>query len=100
MQLLGRPYTNLAFKVPGAYKLVRHPLYLGWFLCFWATPTMSAAHLLFAVLTSLYILAAIRLEERDLVRAHPEYAEYRRQVPMLLPRIGSRAKADGGREAA
>ncbi|MHC5350045.1 methanethiol S-methyltransferase [Metapseudomonas furukawaii] len=100
LQLLGRPYTNLAFKVPGAYKLVRHPLYLGWFLCFWATPTMSAAHLLFAVLTSLYILAAIQLEERDLVRAHPEYAEYRRQVPMLLPRIGSRAKADGGREAA
>ncbi|MDE3736656.1 MULTISPECIES: methanethiol S-methyltransferase [Pseudomonas] len=100
LNLLGKPYTELEFKTPGAYKLVRHPLYLGWFLCFWATPTMSAAHLLFAVLTSIYILAAIQLEERDLLRAHPEYADYRRQVPMLLPRMGGRDKAEHDREAA
>ncbi|MNJ78042.1 hypothetical protein D3C77_756850 [compost metagenome] len=61
---------------------------------------MSAAHLLFAVLTSIYILAAIQLEERDLLRAHPEYADYRRQVPMLLPRMGGRDKAEHDREAA
>ncbi|MNP20787.1 hypothetical protein D3C76_1133770 [compost metagenome] len=100
LYLLGKPCTALEFKTPGAYKLVRHPLYLGWFLCFWATPTMTATHLLFAVLTSLYILAAIQLEERDLLREHPEYADYRRQVPMLLPRVGGRNKAEGGREAA
>ncbi|MCY1220997.1 hypothetical protein D3C81_2332300 [compost metagenome] len=61
---------------------------------------MSAAHLLFAVLTSIYILAAIQLEERDLLRAHPEYADYRSQVPMLLPRVGGREKAAADREAA
>lgn len=83
----GVAYTPLRFGTPGLYGLVRHPLYVGWFIVFWATPTMTAAHLLFAVGTTLYILAAIRWEERDLEAAHPEYAAYRRRVPMFLPRL-------------
>jgi protein-S-isoprenylcysteine O-methyltransferase Ste14 len=85
LQLVGRPYTQLSFGTPWLYRYVRHPLYVGWFMVFWATPHMSAAHLLFAVATTAYILIAIRLEERDLLEAHPEYAEYRRRVPMLIP---------------
>ena len=91
LQFRGRPYTFLPFKTPGPYRLVRHPLYAGWFFAFWCTPTMSAAHLVFALMTSAYILIAIRLEERDLVAAHPEYADYRRRVPMLVPRLGTHA---------
>jgi protein-S-isoprenylcysteine O-methyltransferase Ste14 len=83
----GGPYTPLRFTTPGPYRLIRHPLYIGWFTVFWAAPTMTAAHLLFAVGTTAYILAAIHWEERDLVAAHPEYAAYRRRVPMLLPRF-------------
>jgi protein-S-isoprenylcysteine O-methyltransferase Ste14 len=83
----GVPYTPLRFTTPGPYRLVRHPLYVGWLTAFWAAPTMTAAHLLFAVGTTVYILAAIRWEERDMVAAHPEYAAYRRRVPMLLPRL-------------
>lgn len=81
----GRPYTPLAFKTPAAYRVVRHPLYVGWLITFWATPTMTLSHLAFALGTTAYILAAIRWEERDLVSAHPEYETYRRQVPMLVP---------------
>jgi protein-S-isoprenylcysteine O-methyltransferase Ste14 len=84
----GATYTPLRFTTPGPYRLVRHPLYIGWITVFWAAPTMTAAHLLFAAGTTAYILAAIRWEERDLVAAHPEYAAYRRRVPMLLPRLG------------
>jgi protein-S-isoprenylcysteine O-methyltransferase Ste14 len=82
----GVPYTSLGFATPWPYRLVRHPLYVGWLTVFWAAPTMTAAHLLFAVGMTAYILAAIRWEERDLVAAHLEYAAYRRRVPMLLPR--------------
>ncbi|RRQ21500.1 methanethiol S-methyltransferase [Thiohalobacter thiocyanaticus] len=96
----GRPYSHLPFKTPWLYRHVRHPLYVGWFLAFWATPTMSLAHLLFALLTSAYILIAIRLEERDLVGFHPEYRGYRQRVPMLIPRLNRRpataALADRG----
>jgi protein-S-isoprenylcysteine O-methyltransferase Ste14 len=76
--LRGEPYRPLGFVTPGPYRLVRHPLYVGWLLAFWATPTMTAAHLLFAVMTTAYILIAIRFEERDLGEVYGEkYAEYR-----------------------
>ena len=81
----GQPYTPLHFGTPGPYRLVRHPLYVGWFFAFWMTPTMTLAHLVFAIATTAYILVAIQLEERDLVKYHPEYEDYRRRVPMLIP---------------
>jgi steroid 5-alpha reductase family enzyme len=87
LEFRGVPYTPLKFATPGPYRLVRHPLYVGWLLAFWAAPTMTAAHLLFALVTTAYILVAIRWEERDLVTFHPEYAAYRRRVGMLLPRL-------------
>jgi protein-S-isoprenylcysteine O-methyltransferase Ste14 len=88
LQLIGRPYTGLRFRTPALYKLVRHPLYVGWLMVFWFTPEMTAAHLLFAAGLTTYILIAIRYEERDLMQMHHEYAEYRRRVPMMVP-IGS-----------
>jgi methanethiol S-methyltransferase len=81
----GQPQSPLAFVTPAIYRFVRHPLYLGWFFAFWCTPTMTVTHFLFAVMTTAYILVAIQLEEHDLMRAHPEYADYRRRVPMLVP---------------
>ena len=78
-------YSHLKFKTPGLYKHVRHPLYVGWFIAFWATPTMTVAHFVFAIATAAYILIAIQLEERDLIKALGEYADYRRKVPMLVP---------------
>jgi protein-S-isoprenylcysteine O-methyltransferase Ste14 len=83
----GRPYTNPEFGTPGLYQLVRHPLYVGWLFTFWCTPAMTATHLLFALMTTAYILVAIRLEERDLEDLHPEYADYKRRTPMLVPRL-------------
>ncbi|MEJ2325436.1 MAG: isoprenylcysteine carboxylmethyltransferase family protein [Chromatiaceae bacterium] len=80
------------------FDLFGLPLYVGWFFAFWATPTMTSAHLVFALLATGYILIAIQLEERDLVRFHPEYAGYRRRVPMLIPRFGRRRS--GGTPAA
>jgi methanethiol S-methyltransferase len=86
LYLLGRPYTTLTFGTPGPYRLVRHPLYVGWLFAFWATPTMTLAHLLFSIATTAYILIAIQFEERDLVREHgDDYEAYRRSVPMLIP---------------
>ena len=86
LQLAGRPYTPLRFGTPGPYKLVRHPLYLGWFFAFWATPAMSVTHLVFALATTGYILIAIQLEERDLLTALGEdYRRYRERVPMIIP---------------
>ena len=89
LYLVGRPYTKLGFMTPGFYRYVRHPLYLGFLIGFWATPTMTVAHLVFAVTTTAYILVAIQLEEGDLVKALGNtYAEYRRQIPMLIPGLG------------
>jgi len=85
LQLVMKPYTHLPFRTPGPYRYVRHPLYVGWVTVFWSTSTMSLSHLVFAVMTTAYILVAIQLEERDLVDAHPEYRAYRDEVPMIVP---------------
>jgi len=85
LYLRGMPYTPLRFRTPALYRIVRHPLYVGWLLVFWSAPLMTVAHLVFAIATTAYILIAIQFEERDLIRLHAEYAEYRRRVPMLVP---------------
>ena len=91
LSLQGRPYKTLKFATPGPYRLVRHPLYVGWLFAFWMTPVMTLAHLLFSVATTAYILLAIQFEERDLVREHGDaYEQYRRSVPMLVPFSGGR----------
>ena len=87
LHLTGRPYTHLPFRTPGPYRLVRHPLYVGWLVAFWAAPTMTVAHLVFAIGCTGYILAAIPFEESDLEQVHGEqYRRYRRSVGMFLPR--------------
>ncbi len=88
LYLVGKPYTYLEFRTPLFYRYVRHPLYVGWLIAFWATPTMTGAHLLFAVLTSAYMLTAIRWEERDLVIVHgSKYRDYQKRVPKLIPSL-------------
>lgn len=86
LYLHGKEYTQLKFATPSLYKVVRHPLYVGLLFAFWSTPTMTATHLVFALMTTAYILIGIQFEERDLVSIHgTTYANYRRQVPMLIP---------------
>jgi protein-S-isoprenylcysteine O-methyltransferase Ste14 len=86
-QFVGRAPEPPRFKTPLLYRLIRHPLYLGFILAFWSAPVMSAGHLLFASAMTAYILVAIQLEEKDLVHHLGErYVDYRRQVPMLIPR--------------
>jgi protein-S-isoprenylcysteine O-methyltransferase Ste14 len=85
----GRPYTPPRFRTTALYRVVRHPIMLGFVVAFWATPRMTWGHLLFAALTTVYILIGVRLEERDLRAAFGRrYEAYSRRVPMLVPRIG------------
>ena len=87
LNLIGRPYVPPGFRVAWFYKYLRHPIYLGWLLIFWATPHMTLGHLLFALGMSAYIFIGVHYEERDLVKIHgPDYREYQRRVPMLIPR--------------
>jgi protein-S-isoprenylcysteine O-methyltransferase Ste14 len=86
LSFIGRPYTHLEFRTPVFYKYVRHPLYLGFLIAFWAAPTMTAAHLFFAIMTTGYILVAIQLEENDLMKQFGEkYRAYRESAPMIIP---------------
>jgi protein-S-isoprenylcysteine O-methyltransferase Ste14 len=97
----GVPYENPKFKTPALYKLVRHPLYLGFIIAFWSTPRMTAGHLFFAVMCTAYIVVAIQFEERDLMHFYGEaYRTYRQQVSMLIPlrfRAAERAKRHAAR---
>ena len=90
--LMGKPQAGLDFGTPFLYRIVRHPLYVGSLFVFWSTPVMTVTHLLFAAVTTAYILVAIQLEERDLMAVHPEYAEYRKQVPMIIPGLPRRVE--------
>jgi methanethiol S-methyltransferase len=84
--LFGRPYQPPHFVMPLVYRIVRHPLYLGFLFAFWATPRMTYGHLLFSIATTGYILIAIQLEEQDLISFHGDsYRKYREHTPMLVP---------------
>jgi protein-S-isoprenylcysteine O-methyltransferase Ste14 len=84
--LSGRPMPRPRFRTPLFYRFVRHPIYLGFIIAFWAAPTMTQGHLLFAAVTTAYILVGIWLEERDLVALFgDEYRRYRQRVAMLVP---------------
>jgi methanethiol S-methyltransferase len=100
LQFVGKPPESPRFVTPLFYKVVRHPLYVGWLLAFWGGPVMTAGGMVFAAATTVYILIAIRLEEKDLVHyLGKRYEIYREQVPMLIPRPGRRyAKSGHGAE--
>jgi protein-S-isoprenylcysteine O-methyltransferase Ste14 len=85
LHLRRRPLPAQSFRSPLFYRWVRHPLYLGFLLAIWCSPHMSLGHLFFSAFLTLYLLVAIRLEERDLAALFPEYEAYRARVPMLLP---------------
>jgi protein-S-isoprenylcysteine O-methyltransferase Ste14 len=84
--LAGKPMPEMRFKTPVLYKVVRHPIYLGFIVAFWAAPTMTVGHLLFAAVTTAYIFVGIFLEERDLIELFgDEYRRYRERVAMIVP---------------
>ena len=83
--LRGKAAPDLSFRTPVLYRLIRHPIYAGWLGIMWFTPTMTVTHLVFAAVSTAYIVVGIRLEEADLERAHPQYAQYKQKVPALLP---------------
>jgi protein-S-isoprenylcysteine O-methyltransferase Ste14 len=96
----GEEYKELGFGTPVVYGFIRHPIMLGFIIAFWSTPEMSVGHLLFAAVTTAYILVAIQLEERDLVAIHGQaYEDYRSEVSMLVP-IPKRTEAQKAGEAA
>jgi len=93
--LRGAEVPGQLFKTPLLYKVVRHPIMLGLLLAFWATPEMTAGHLLFAIMTTAYILVGVQFEERDLIAEFgATYQHYRQRVPMLLPRMFGRRRAE------
>lgn len=92
MAFTKQPYTELAFVTPWPYRVVRHPLYLGWLFAMWCTPFMTVSHLVFAALSTAYIFVGISFEERDLKAAHPDYENYANYVPMIFPRIIGRRR--------
>ena len=90
-----RPYENCEFKTPAVYRIIRHPIYASWIVVLWASPTMTMAHLVVAAGLTGYVFVGISLEERDLIRQHPDYAQYRRKVPALLPSLRRNLQAGG-----
>jgi protein-S-isoprenylcysteine O-methyltransferase Ste14 len=89
LYLIHREYTPLEFKQGLLYKIVRHPMMLGLLISFWATPQMSFGHLAFATGMTVYILIGLAFEEHDLLKSFGNtYQQYRKQVPMLIPRLG------------
>ena len=88
----GKPYTHLPFKTPWLYRYTRHPLYVGLMIGLWAAPTMTVAHLVFALMCTGYVMVGARLEEKDLEDALPEYSQYKKDVPMFIPAIANRTK--------
>jgi protein-S-isoprenylcysteine O-methyltransferase Ste14 len=95
LRAMGRVYTEKRFKTPSLYKVIRHPLYLGWFISFWAAPVFSVGHLLYASFFTAYILIAIPFEERDLTAQLGEpYERWRANTPAFVPRVGR--GAEGG----